>query len=80
VLGNLSFGFLKPNILDVKLRTTILYDETASFVKMSATSFETGLLTIDRLPDIIFYTFLCFSTLFLTLPLPRILLFIFRNF
>jgi len=49
VLENLSFGFLKPNILDVKLGT-VLYDETASPDKVArmekaaraTTSFETG--------------------------------------
>ncbi|KAF9460920.1 hypothetical protein BDZ94DRAFT_1290953 [Collybia nuda] len=49
VLSNLSFGFLKPNILDVKLGT-VLYDETASPEKVermlktakATTSLETG--------------------------------------
>ena len=49
VLENLSFGFLKPNILDVKLGT-VLYDDTAPPDKVarmekaarSTTSFETG--------------------------------------
>jgi inositol-polyphosphate multikinase len=49
VLENLSFTFLKPNILDVKLGT-VLYDETASPEKVArmqktaqeTTSFETG--------------------------------------
>ncbi|KAJ3503479.1 hypothetical protein NLJ89_g8414 [Agrocybe chaxingu] len=50
VLENLSFSFLKPNILDVKLGT-ILYDETASPEKVArmekaaraTTSFEKGI-------------------------------------
>jgi 1D-myo-inositol-tetrakisphosphate 5-kinase/inositol-polyphosphate multikinase len=49
VLENLSFPFLKPNILDVKLGT-VLYDEGASEEKRTrmekaardTTSFETG--------------------------------------
>ena len=49
VLENLSFSFLKPNILDIKLGT-VLYDETASPEKVArmqktaleTTSFETG--------------------------------------
>ncbi|KAF8162719.1 hypothetical protein B0H34DRAFT_794504 [Crassisporium funariophilum] len=49
VLENLSFPFLKPNILDVKLGT-VLYDETASADKVArmektardTTSYETG--------------------------------------
>jgi len=49
VLENLSFGFLKPNILDVKLGT-VLYDDTAPPDKVArmeqaarnTTSFETG--------------------------------------
>jgi 1D-myo-inositol-tetrakisphosphate 5-kinase/inositol-polyphosphate multikinase len=49
VLENLSFGFLKPNILDIKPRT-VLYDDTAPPDKMArmekamrnTTSFETG--------------------------------------
>jgi 1D-myo-inositol-tetrakisphosphate 5-kinase/inositol-polyphosphate multikinase len=50
VLENLSYGFLKPNILDVKLGT-VLYDDTASpekkarmeKVARNTTSFETGI-------------------------------------
>jgi len=49
VLENLSHGFLKPNILDIKLGT-VLYDETANEEKVArmietaknTTSFETG--------------------------------------
>ena len=49
VLENVTYPFLKPNILDVKLGT-ILYDETASPEKVErmkktareTTSFETG--------------------------------------
>ncbi|KIM49710.1 hypothetical protein M413DRAFT_438862 [Hebeloma cylindrosporum] len=49
VLENLTFGFLKPNILDVKLGT-VLYDDNASPDKVArmektardTTSFETG--------------------------------------
>ena len=47
VLENSSFGFLKPNILDVKL-STVLYDDTALPVARmekaarNTTSFETG--------------------------------------
>ena len=49
VLENLSFSFLKPNILDIKLGT-VLYDETASPEKVArmqktaqeTTSLETG--------------------------------------
>jgi 1D-myo-inositol-tetrakisphosphate 5-kinase/inositol-polyphosphate multikinase len=49
VLENLSFPFLKPNILDVKLGT-VLYDEGASEEKRArmekaardTTTFETG--------------------------------------
>jgi hypothetical protein len=49
VLENLSFGFSKPNILDVKLGT-VLYDDTAPPDKVArmekaarnTTSFETG--------------------------------------
>ena len=50
VLENLSFGFLKPNILDIKLGT-VLYDDTAPPDKVermkrtarNTTSFETGI-------------------------------------
>jgi hypothetical protein len=49
VVENVTYPFLKPNILDVKLGT-ILYDETASPEKVErmkknardTTSFETG--------------------------------------
>ena len=49
MLENLSHGFLKPNILDIKLGT-VLYDETANEEKVArmietaknTTSFETG--------------------------------------
>ena len=49
VLENLSFSFLKPNILDIKLGT-VLYDESASPEKVArmkktaqeTTSSETG--------------------------------------
>lgn len=51
VLENLSHGFLKPNILDIKLGT-VLYDETASPEKVermlktakATTSLETGVM------------------------------------
>ena len=50
VLENLSFPFLKPNILDIKLGT-VLYDESASPEKVTrmkekarrTTSFENGM-------------------------------------
>jgi 1D-myo-inositol-tetrakisphosphate 5-kinase/inositol-polyphosphate multikinase len=50
VLENLSFPFLKPNILDIKLGT-VLYDATAPPEKVqrmietarNTTSFETGI-------------------------------------
>ena len=50
VLENLSYGFLKPNILDIKLGT-VLYDDTAPPDKVArmektarnTTSFETGI-------------------------------------
>ena len=50
MLENLSYGFVKPNILDIKLGT-VLYDESASEEKRArmektareTTSLETGL-------------------------------------
>ena len=61
VLENLSFGFLKPNILDVKLGT-VLYDDSAPPDKVArmekaarnTTSFETGIrLTGFQVPSFI---------------------------
>ena len=50
MLENLSYGFVKPNILDIKLGT-VLYDESASVEKRArmektareTTSLETGI-------------------------------------
>lgn len=55
VLENLSFGFLKSNILDVKLGT-VLYDKVARIEKAAR-------VLIDRLPGMIFILiFICNAT------------------
>jgi len=63
VLENLSFPFLKPNIIDIKLGT-VLYEETAPPEKVArmqkaakdTTSFETGVrLTGFQVGIFLFY-------------------------
>ena len=64
VLENLSFPFLKPNILDIKLGT-VLYDETASPEKVArmqknareSTSLETGVRLTGFQVSRIFFNF-----------------------